>query len=219
MNTVKGNLYGESTTLSARAISINGCPGERINQSNPSSGNSLIQNRRLLEPKGILGHFTPQNCQYFQPTGWNAPNPALLTDEENWNYSRPIKKMNTASRTPVIQTDKEHSTSREFEDPENIHRTIENLSEENRKEEEKSSDRRKKRCNFMHSAFFQKQWFTKKQKAVSQITCKCDECDRHNFSPLVPTVWVWAPCRPVEHEILLFNVPRNLRLMVIHPRD
>ena len=44
--------------------------------------------------------------------------------------------MNTASRIPVIKIDEEHYSSRIFEDPENIHRKIENMSAENRKEEE-----------------------------------------------------------------------------------
>ena len=127
--------------------------------------------------------------------------------------------MNNASRIPVLQTDEEHSTSRKFEDPENIYRTVENLSEKDRTEKEKSSDHRKKLCNFMHSVFFKKRWFTKEQKAESQVTRKLDKCDRYHFNSLVPMVWVFAPCRPVEHEILLLNVPRNLRLMVVHPRD
>ena len=127
--------------------------------------------------------------------------------------------MNTASRIPVIHIDKEQSTSKNFEDSENIHRTVENYAEEDRKKEEKSSDFRRKIYNFLHSVFFQKQWFTKKQKAVSQVTCKVDKCDRYHFDSLVPTVWVLAPCRLVEQEILLLNVPRNLRLMVVHPTD
>ena len=56
-------------------------------------------------------------------------------------------------------------------------------------------------------------------KPVLQITCKCDQCDRHHFSTMISMVWVLAPFRPVQHEILLLNMPQNLSLIVIHPRD
>ena len=65
--------------------------------------------------------------------------------------------MNNSSRIPLIRLDKEQSSSKNFEDAENICRVVGTDPEEERKEEEESRSRKKRLANFLNSTFIKKQ--------------------------------------------------------------
>ena len=129
--------------------------------------------------------------------------------------------MNESPRIPIIRLDEEQSSSKHFKDSENICRIEEHTSdsEEDRAEKEDARSCKKRLANFLNSCFIKEQWFTKKQKAITHISCSLDDDKRHLFDSNVPTIWIMAPCRPIEHEVHLFNVPRNLFTVLVHPRD
>ena len=129
--------------------------------------------------------------------------------------------MNESSKIPIIRLAEEQSSTRYLEDTENICRIEVHTSdsEEERIEKEEAQSRKRRLANFLNSCFVKKQWLTKKQKAITHISCSLPDDKRHLFDSNVPTIWIMAPCRPVEHEVHLFNAPGNLFIVLVHPRD
>ena len=96
--------------------------------------------------------------------------------------------MNESPRIPLIRLDEEQSSSKKFEDTENICRVVVTDSEEERNKKEESRSRKKRLANFLNSTFIKKQWFTKKQKAITHISCNLDDDRCHLFDSNVPTI-------------------------------
>ena len=94
------------------------------------------------------------------------------------------------------------------------------LQEEN-KEQEKPEEKRRKLCDHLKTLFHQRLWYSSSnpRRPITQVTCKANPEERNHFHTYSPTVWIVAPSRPQEQEILIHGAPSSLKLMVVHPKE
>ena len=93
--------------------------------------------------------------------------------------------------------------------------------QEEEKEPERPEEKRRKLCNHLKTLFNQKTWYSPEhpRRPITQINCRASPEEHRHFNSYIPTVWVIAPSRPSEHEIIVHNTPKSLRLMVVHPKE
>ena len=93
--------------------------------------------------------------------------------------------------------------------------------QEEEKEQERPEEKRRKLCDPLKTLIHQKTWYSPEhpRRPITQITCKATPEERNHFNTYIPTVWIVAPSRPSEHEIVIHSCPRSLRLMVVHPKE
>ena len=135
-----------------------------------------------------------------------------------------------SSEIPVINLDNiEEYLNRGFIDDTNIQQEeyteradeiLIKLQEDN-KDQEKPEEKRRKLCDHLKTLFHQKLWFSPShpRRPITQVTCKATPQERHHFQTYIPTVWVVAPSRPQEHEIVIHGCPSSVCLMVVHPKE
>ena len=97
---------------------------------------------------------------------------------------------------------------------------LERIQDESRRQDSPKENQRKL-CDHLKSLFHQKLRFLQEHQGrpVAQVVCKAAMEERQHFSSYIPTIWATVPKRPVEHKIILLGCPRNIRIMVIHPKE
>ena len=139
---------------------------------------------------------------------------------------------NKSDKIPLINLDNlEEFINPGFLDSSNIQETEEEYTEradhiliklcEEEKESERPEEKRRKLCDHLKTLFNQKTWYSPEhpRRPITQINCRASPEEHRHFNTYIPTVWVIAPSRPSEHEIIVHNSPKSLRLMVVHPKE
>ena len=95
---------------------------------------------------------------------------------------------------------------REEEYTEQADQILIKLQEEN-KEQEKPEEKRRKLCDHLKTLFHQRLWYSSSnpRRPIPQVTCKATPQERDHFNTYIPTVWIVAPSRPQEHEIVIVD--------------
>ena len=93
--------------------------------------------------------------------------------------------------------------------------------QEEEKELEKPEEKRRKLCDYLKTLFHQRTYYSPEhpRRPITQVNCRANLEEHSQFETYIPTVWVVAPSRPSEHEITVFNCPKSLRLLVVHPKE
>ena len=93
--------------------------------------------------------------------------------------------------------------------------------QEEEKEFEKPEEKRRKLCDYLKTLFHQRTYYSPEhpRRPITQVNCRANLEERSHFNTYIPIVWVIAPSRPSEHEIIVHSCPKSLRLMVVHPKE
>ena len=93
--------------------------------------------------------------------------------------------------------------------------------QEEGKELEKPEEKRRRQCDYLKALFHQTTFYSPEhpRRPITQVNCRANLEEHSQFETYIPTVWVVAPSRPSEHEITVFNCPKSLRLLVVHPKE
>ena len=93
--------------------------------------------------------------------------------------------------------------------------------QEEGKELEKPEEKRCRQCDYLKTLFHQRTYYSPEhpRRPITQVNCRANLEEHSQFETYIPTVWVVAPSRPSEHEITVFNCPKSLRLLVVHPKE
>ena len=93
--------------------------------------------------------------------------------------------------------------------------------QEEGKELEKPEEKRRRQCDYLKTLFHQRTYYSPEhpRRPITQVNCRANLEERSHFNTYKPTVWVVAPSCPSEHEITMFNCPKLLRLLVVHPKE
>ena len=94
------------------------------------------------------------------------------------------------------------------------------LQEED-KEPERPEEKRRRLCDYLKTLFHQKTWYSPEhpRRPITQINCRASPEEQNHFQTYIPTVWVVAPGRPSEHQIVVHSCPKSIRLMIVHPKE
>ena len=93
--------------------------------------------------------------------------------------------------------------------------------QEEEREQEKPEEKRRKLCDYLKTLFHQRTYYSPEhpRRPITQVNCRANLEEHSQFETYIPTVWVVAPSRPSEHKITVFNCPKSLRLLVVHPKE
>ena len=93
--------------------------------------------------------------------------------------------------------------------------------QEEEKELEKPEEKRRKLCDYLKTLFHQRTYYSPEhpRRPITQVNCRANLEEHSQFETYIPTVWVMAPSCPSEHKITVFNCPKSLRLLVVHPKE
>ena len=81
--------------------------------------------------------------------------------------------------------------------------------QEEEKEQERPEEKRRKLCDHLKTLFHQKTWYSPEhpRRPITQINCRATPEEQNHFNTYIPTVWIVAPLRPQEHEVVLHGCP------------
>ena len=193
----------------------------------PDIGNYQLASKQLfnllskfLSRKTVLGLGPSSKLELYALLGPKVQYPGFFKIQR--------KKMNESGNQISVINIENIYYNRGFVDCTNIQEEyreraeviLERLQDKSRGQDN-PKEKRGKQCDHLKSLFHQKLWFLciYQGRPVAQVTGKAAAEERHHFSSYIPTIWAVDLTRPVEHEILLIICPRNVRIMVIHPKE
>merc|ERR1711954_264170 len=93
--------------------------------------------------------------------------------------------------------------------------------QEEGKEIVKPEEKRRKLCDYLKTFFHQRTYYSPEhpRRPITQVNCRANLEEHSQFETYIPTVWDVAPSRPSEQKITVFNCPKSLRLLVVHPKE